>query len=120
MSEVSPEKRIASIPARLRAARENAGLSQGQVAKLMNMHRPSISEMEAGNRRVSADELARLADLYDVKAAWILGESPERVATDDPRLQLAARELSKLKPEALDRLMTLIAAMKEDGHGAKG
>jgi transcriptional regulator with XRE-family HTH domain len=120
MTDPSTAKRIATIPARLRAARENAGLSQGQVAKLMQMHRPSISEMEAGNRRVSADELARLAGLYDVKVAWILGEAPERVATDDPRLQLAARELSKLKPDALDRLMTLIAAMKEDDNGAKG
>jgi transcriptional regulator with XRE-family HTH domain len=120
MSDTSADKRIASIPMRLRAARENAGLSQGQVAKLMNMHRPSISEMEAGNRRVSADELTRLAELYDVKTAWILGESPERAATDSPKLQLAARELSKLNPDALDRLMTLIAAMKEDDNGAKG
>jgi len=119
MSDISSSKRIAAIPARLRAARENAGLSRGKVAKLMNMHRPSISEMEAGNRCVSADELARLAELYDVKVTWILGEAPERVATDDPRLQLAARELSKLQPEALDRLMTLIAAMKEDDDGAK-
>jgi transcriptional regulator with XRE-family HTH domain len=120
MSDDSAVNRAALIPARLRAARENAGLSQGQVAKLMNMHRPSISEIEAGNRRVSADELARLGELYDVKVAWILGEAPERVATDDPKLQLAARELSKLKPEALDQLMTLIAAMKEDDDGPKG
>ena len=120
MTDTSAHKRIAAIPARLRAARENAGLSQGQVAKLMKMHRPSISEMEAGNRRVSADELARLADLYDVKVAWILGETPERAATDDPRLQLAAREISKLKPAELDRLMTLIAAMREDDDGPKG
>jgi hypothetical protein len=29
-------------------------------------------------------------------------------------LQLAARELSKLKPDDLDRLLKLIAAMKSD------
>ena len=33
---------------------------------------------------------------------------------DDPKLQLAARELSKLKPDDLDRLLKLIAAMKSD------
>jgi transcriptional regulator with XRE-family HTH domain len=120
MSDNSALQRAAAIPARLRAARENAGLSQGQVAKLMGLHRPSISELEAGNRRVSAEELARLAELYDVKVAWVLGETPERVASDDPKLQLAARELSKLKPDDLERLMTLIAAMKEDGDGAEG
>ena len=104
----------ATIPARLRAAREAAGLSQGQVAKLMKMHRPTISEMEAGNRRITADELAKLADLYDTKLSWLLGDAAERAATDDPKLQLAARELSKLQPDDLDRLLKLIAAMKSD------
>lgn len=109
-----PSDKATTIPARLRAAREAAGLSQGQVAKLMNMHRPTISEMEAGNRRITADELAKLADLYDTKLSWLLGDAPERAATDDPKLQLAARELSKLKPDDLDRLLKLIAAMKSD------
>lgn len=113
MTDASSDK-AATIPARLRAAREAAGLSQGQVAKLMNMHRPTISEMEAGNRRITADELAKLADLYDTKLSWLLGDAPERAATDDPKLQLAARELSKLKPDDLDRLLKLIAAMKSD------
>lgn len=113
MNDAASDK-ATTIPARLRAAREAAGLSQGQVAKLMNMHRPTISEMEAGNRRITADELAKLADLYDTKVSWLLGDAPERAATDDPKLQLAARELSKLKPDDLDRLLKLIAAMKSD------
>lgn len=111
--------KTATIPARLRAAREAAGLSQGQVAKIMNMHRPTISEMEAGNRRITADELARLADLYDAKVAWLLGEAPDRIESDDPKLQLAARELGKLKPDDLDRLLKLIAALKND-DGTEG
>ncbi|TPE62628.1 helix-turn-helix domain-containing protein [Sandaracinobacter neustonicus] len=110
----TPSDKPTTIPARLRAAREAAGLSQGQVAKLMNMHRPTISEMEAGNRRITADELAKLADLYDTKLSWLMGDAPDRAATDDPRLQLAARELGKLKPDDLDRLLKLIAAMKTD------
>ena len=110
----TPSDKAATIPSRLRTAREAAGLSQGQVAKLMNMHRPTISEMEAGNRRITADELAKLADLYDTKMSWLLGVAPDRAATDDPKLQLAARELSKLQPDDLDRLLKLIAAMKSD------
>jgi len=110
----TPSDKVATLPARLRVAREAAGLSQGQVAKLMNMHRPTISAMEAGNRRITADELAKLADLYDTKLSWLLGDAPERAATDDPKLRLAARELSKLKPDDLDRLLKLIAAMKSD------
>ena len=99
---------------RIREARTLAGLSQGQVAKMMGMHRPSISEIEAGNRRVSADELARFADLFDVSTAYLLGETPDTLSLDDPKLQLAARELAKLSPEALEGLLRALAAVRTD------
>ena len=102
------------IAERLKEARKLAGVSQGHVAKILGLHRPSISEIEAGNRRVSADELARLAEIYDVGVAWLLGEAPDTLDAQDPRLELAARELTKLKPDDLDRLLKLLAAMRSD------
>ncbi|TAM59403.1 MAG: XRE family transcriptional regulator [Rhodanobacter sp.] len=112
-----------AIATRLREARKVAGLSQGQVAKLLAMHRPTISEIEAGNRRVSAEELTKFAETYDVTVSWLLGESAEQLEVDDPRLQLAARELGKLKPADLDRLLRLLASMRnsdtEDDGGAR-
>ena len=111
MNDKEAQRRLV-LAERIREARKSAGLSQGQVAKLMGLHRPSISEIEAGNRRVSADELPRLAGLFDVSVAWLVGEAPETVETDDPRIQLAARELTKLKPKDLDRLMRLLASMR--------
>ncbi len=113
MSETEGAKR-ALIAERLREARKLAGLSQGHVAKMLGLHRPSVSEIEAGNRRVSADELARLAGIYDVNVAWLLGETPDTLDAQDPRLELAARELTKLKPDDLDRLLKLLAAMRSD------
>ncbi len=104
----------AQIAERLREARKLAGLSQGHVARMLGLHRPSVTEMEAGNRRVSADELARLAEIYDVNVAWLLGEVPEILDAHDPRLELAARELSKLKPDDLKRLLKLLAALRSD------
>ena len=111
MSDTAKRSLIAE---RLKEARKLAGLSQGHVAKILGLHRPSVSEMEAGNRRVSADELARLAEIYDVSVAWLLGEGPENLSPQDPRLELAARELTKLKPDDLDRLLKLLAAMRSD------
>lgn len=113
MTEIDPDKR-SQITKRLKEARKLAGLSQGQVAKILNLHRPSVSEMEAGNRRVSADEIARLAEIYDVSVAWLLGEAPETIDAQDPRLELAARELTKLKPDDLERLLKLLAAIRSD------
>ena len=122
MTEIKESIRGA-IATRLREARKVAGLSQGQVAKLLAMHRPTISEIEAGNRRVSAEELMKFAETYDVTVSWLLGESAEQLEVDDPRLQLAARELGKLKSDDLDRLLRLLASMRnsdtDDDGGAR-
>ena len=106
------------IPTRLRAAREQAGLSQGQVARLLDMHRPTISEIEAGRRRVQAEELPRFAKLYKVTVSWLTDESPDDEAVD-PRVELAARELSKLKHHDLDRVLKLLASIREAPNGRK-
>jgi DNA-binding XRE family transcriptional regulator len=50
-----------AIGERLRMAREQAGLSQGQVAKKLNLHRPSVTETEAGRRKASPQELVEYA-----------------------------------------------------------
>ena len=106
-------KRRREVGARIREARKLAGLSQGQIAKLMKMHRPTVSEIEAGNRRVSAGELSKFAALCKVGIAFLTGDAPETLSSDDPKLQLAARELQKLKPQQVDQLLRVLAALRD-------
>lgn len=101
---------MSRVANRLRLARKQAGLSQGQVARLLKMHRPTISEIEAGRRRVSADELTLFAHTYEVSISWLAGSEPDTNELDD-RVQLAARELAKLKPEDLSKVLNLLATM---------
>jgi transcriptional regulator with XRE-family HTH domain len=96
---------------RIREARKMAGLSQSQLAKLLKLHRPSVSEIEAGNRRVSAEELRRISELLDVSVSWMVGEGADSHG-EDPRIELAAREFRRLKSDDLDRILKLIAAIK--------
>jgi len=114
MNKKMPEKK--NVAARLRQAREYAGLSQGQVAKIIGMHRPTISEIEAGRRRVSAEELAEFAHIYDVGASWLLGEDSGIDAAEMASIELAARELSKLKKEDKEVVLKLLRSL----HGRKG
>lgn len=100
------------IAARLKEARELAGLSQGQAAKKLNMHRPTISEIEAGNRNVTSPELTRFSELYDVDLKWLSGAGADKVDPNDSRLELAFRELQKIKPEDLDKLLRALAALR--------
>jgi transcriptional regulator with XRE-family HTH domain len=109
----------ANLAARLRLAREQAGLSQGQVAKLMDLHRPTISEIEAGRRRVQAEELTDFAKHYHVSVPWLLGaEGGEDL--HEAKVRLAARELTKLKSDDLDRVMNLLASLRHKDTNTQG
>ena len=105
------------IAERVRTAREQAGLSQGQTAKLMEMHRPTISEIEAGRRRVTAEELSRFADLFGVSVAWLAGAQGNDPDLSDPRLEVVARELQRLKPGDLELVMAFIASIQTRTSG---
>lgn len=99
------------LSARLKLAREQAGLSQGQIAKMMGLHRPTISEIEAGRRKVTSDELVEFANYYGVSTQWLLNENQP---DENPAVELAARELSKLKKEDLDRFLRILRSMKKN------
>lgn len=58
---------IAQIGHRLKAAREHAGMSQEVLAAALGLrHRQSLSSIEAGERKLSADELLRAMAVLDV------------------------------------------------------
>ena len=110
MSEHEEKRKL--IASRLRLSREMAGLSQSQVARNLNWHRPTVSEIEAGRRRVSAEELTTLAEMYGVSATWVLGEEDKDTSLADDRVKLAARELSNLRKRDLDQILQLIQALR--------
>lgn len=99
---------------RLKLARENAGLNQTQSAKLLHMRRPSIVEIEKGRRHVSAGELKGFADIYKVSLAWLACSDSEDTDAEKERIELAARELTKLKQEDLDRVLDLLSTYRGD------
>jgi len=111
MDQDKLKQRREIIAFRLREARRLSGLSQLQVAAILKVHRPAISEMEAGRRKVTAEEIVTLAELYQVEPKWLLGEGEQTLNINDSRLQLAARELQKLKPDDLVRLLNLLAIL---------
>ncbi|MBU9223474.1 helix-turn-helix domain-containing protein [Burkholderia multivorans] len=76
------------------------------------MHRPTISEIEAGRRKVVADEIDLFAGLYDVSVEWIVNGSVKDEAAD-ARMLMAARELSKMTDQDLDRLMNMLRMLRK-------
>jgi transcriptional regulator with XRE-family HTH domain len=102
---------VSTLGERLRTAREHAGLSQGQVARMLSMHRPTISEIEAGRRRVTVEEITTFAHTYEVSIAWLSGTEVDDGLSD--RVRLAARELAKLEPKDLDIVLRLLSTLRQ-------
>ena len=109
------EKKAQQIAARARTARENSGLSQGQAAKKLGISRPSLTESEAGRRKISAAELAAMAGMYGVSISWLACEGTKESDPDRDRIELAARDLAKLKKEDLESVIQLVKSI-----GGKG
>lgn len=100
------------ISSRLLIARQNSGLSQAQVAQQMNLPRPSITEIEAGRRRVSVEEMVQFADIYQVDLNWLSGQDADQVDPVRDKLQLAARQAVNLKPEDLEKVIDLLTSLR--------
>lgn len=99
------------MPTLLRDARERAGITTVEAAEALDVRRPAISEIEHGKRRVSAEELGKLADLYGVSVTWLL-ERASSAARDD-RAELAAQVLAGMSDAQLDRLTAAIRIVRE-------
>jgi transcriptional regulator with XRE-family HTH domain len=101
---------VPGLSTRLRQAREAAGLSQAQAAKILAIHRPTLSNIEAGERKVSAGELKRFAEIYKVSTEWLLGETFK----SDSRIKVAARKLRSLKDKDLETVMHIIDSLRRN------
>jgi transcriptional regulator with XRE-family HTH domain len=65
--------------------------------------------MEAGRRRVTADELKKLSEIYGVSVLWLLGENDDA----DPSVELAARKLAKLDKKDLETVLQLLRTLRK-------
>ena len=91
------------VGARLRGAREAAGLTQTDVAAELHVARTTLVAMEQGRRRVRTDELQRLARLYGTSVNALLRR--EAVPVDlVPRF----RKLWTANDEAMERAARLM------------
>lgn len=60
------------IGKRIKNLRENAGYSQERLADLLRIRRVSLSQIETGGRKISAEEVARLSRIFNVTSDILL------------------------------------------------
>jgi transcriptional regulator with XRE-family HTH domain len=66
-----------SLGQRIKQIRESLGLSQQALAEKLGVSRPSISQIENGERKVSAEELKKLAEIFSLSTDALLDPDKE-------------------------------------------
>ena len=67
MSEISEK-----LAQRIKELRQQCGISQQRLAELLQVSRPTISQIENRERRIFADELVKLSDIFDLSVESLL------------------------------------------------
>ncbi|MFR4119622.1 MAG: helix-turn-helix domain-containing protein [Bilophila wadsworthia] len=79
-------KKLAGVGVAIREFRQQAGLSQDELADRMDMSTPYISMLESGKRYPSIEMLIRLALALDVRPGAMLDMIAERYVADKNKL----------------------------------
>ena len=88
---------------RIKEARTELHLSQDYVAKFLGVNRTAIVEIESGKRKVSADELGKLCELFQIPADVLLNGR----STEMP-VQMFARRFGALDEADQQEILNLI------------
>jgi transcriptional regulator with XRE-family HTH domain len=118
---VLPKKKIGS---RIRALREQRGLSQTQLARRIDTVPQSMWQIETGVRGITVQQLIRLARALDVSMDDILGEG-ERARAMAPlpssgrRLARRMREIQALPDKHQEAVIQMLDAFLKT-HRANG
>jgi len=111
---------------RVKELRQKSGISQQRLAELLKVSRPTISQIENRERKISADELIKLSDIFGLPIESILDlkKEPEvildtakedRKPTLQMRINVPQRNLEKFK-EVLLYLLNKIASKPNIGE----
>ncbi len=66
------DKAAKNLGSKIKALREEIGLSQEQLASKLRILRATLSQMENGDRKVTADDLLKLSRIFNVSADQLL------------------------------------------------
>jgi len=94
---------MSNVNEKIKELRNQLHLSQDYVAKYLGMNRSTYTQMENGKRKVLADEVAQLSNLFGVSADDLLNNSEfSQPAT------VFARSFEKLDQRDQEEIMNLI------------
>jgi len=105
---------------RIKLLRKQKGLTQKQLADLLDISASTVAMYETGRREPDTQTLNKFAELFGVSVDYLLGREKtdmerleENLARLDPRIQQAYRSLQEMDEEDLAMTLELIKVIEE-------
>lgn len=95
----------------IKQIREEKGLTQQQLAELINMHRSNYSKVESGERDLSIDAINKVARHFGMTIDQLVnfdGTMPEDVTVEDKTLMEQVKLIQELDPEEKSMVFKMI------------
>lgn len=95
----------------IKRLREEKGLTQQQIAELINMHRSNYSKIESGQREISIEALEKIAKHFGMTIDQLVhmeGDAPKEVTIEDKTDLEQLRLLQLLEPEEKNMVIKMI------------
>ncbi len=89
---------MSGLSERLRRHRIASGLSQAKLAEQVGLSRTAVTQIEAGNREITADELSRFASVLRQSPSSLLARSDEAASASKPTQDALLDELADAYP----------------------
>ncbi|MCR4442912.1 MAG: helix-turn-helix transcriptional regulator [Peptococcaceae bacterium] len=81
------DRLLKSLGEKLQEARKKSGLTQDQVAKILEINKVQLSYYETGAREINITLLQELANLYGYSVGYFLGDEKK----SEPEVEIAFR-----------------------------
>jgi Zn-dependent peptidase ImmA (M78 family)/DNA-binding XRE family transcriptional regulator len=107
----------AGLGLRIAEARQRAGLTQADVSRLAALDRSAVAKIETGVRRVTALELAQIADAVGERVEWFVDEPVPAVVSH--RNMADPGEPSPPIDQAIDRVVRAVEFTSEHDDGLR-
>lgn len=99
---------------KLRECRDAKGLSQSELAKMLNAHHSIIGRYERDEVKPTIDVVKKLADNLQTTVGFLLGESQDKDLLKDPSMLKRLNDINSFEDEDKNCILFALDAMIRD------
>lgn len=105
---------MTSFGKKLRECRETKGISQNEVAKLLNTNHSIIGKYERDEVKPTVDVVKKLADTLDTTVGYLLGETQDQNILKDQDMLKRLNDINELPDKDKENILYTMDGLIRD------